>query len=201
MKPGRGSDHELVERARQGSRDAFDLLVTRHRDRLLRQLSPLLRDSNEAEDVVQETFLKAFRSIRLFRGDSTFFTWIYRIAINTANRSFIRAKRMPLLLDISEQSSDQFEQRESEIDRDTPEVRLESKQLRNLLNSILDSLPDELSATFILREIEGLSYDEIANKLNCPIGTVRSRIHRVRETVSESLKKHEGNATKYKKNP
>lgn len=192
MKPGRESDQQLVDRARHGSRDAFNLLVTRHRDRLLRQLSPLMRDSNEAEDVVQETFLKAYKSIRLFRGDSAFFTWLYRIAINNANRSFVRASRMPLVLDISQQFSNPYGQTESQIDRDTPEVRLESKQLGNLLNSVLDSLPPEQSSVFVLREIEGMSYEEIAEQLKCPIGTVRSRIHRVREIVSDSLKKHTG---------
>lgn len=186
MRRSTESDQKLVEQAKSGSREAFDHLVIRHRNRLIRQLNPIIRSSTDAEDVVQETFIKAYKSLRHFRGDSAFFTWIYRIAINTANSNFAQTDRTSALSDLSQQSAATLELQIA-VDAETPESKLEDKQFLNLLDAILQSLPEEQRTAFMLREVEGLSYDEIAEKMHSPVGTVRSRIHRVREAVISAL--------------
>jgi RNA polymerase sigma-70 factor (ECF subfamily) len=184
------SDQQLVTRAQGGSREAFNKLVSRHRSRLLKQLNPLLHNPREAEDVAQETFIKAYRALRHFRGDSAFSTWIYRIAVNTANHSLRKAGRSPVVYDLSVQSEAQARSLEIGPAGETPEGRLESKQLLDLLHAILESLPEDQRKIFVLREVEALSYEEIAIQMQCPIGTVRSRIHRVREIIASTLKTH-----------
>jgi RNA polymerase sigma-70 factor, ECF subfamily len=172
-------DRELVERARAGERAAFDQLVARYQRRLLRLELRLLRDQAEAEDVVQETFLKAFRALPRFRGDAAFYTWLYRIALNGARNAILRRRmrggaRLPSQLPAPEIG--------------TPETMLLSKQVIRAIDAALDALPLELRTAIVLREIEGLSYDEIAQIMECPLGTVRSRIFRAREAIARRLR-------------
>jgi RNA polymerase sigma-70 factor (ECF subfamily) len=182
-------DQLLVERVQAGERAAFDLLVVKYQRRLMRLVSRIVREPAEAEDVVQESFIKAYRAIRYFRGDSAFYTWLYRIGINTA-KNFIasQGRRMPLPTETDFEQADGFENGKQLRDINTPESMLASKQIAHTVNAAVDALPVDLRTAIVLREIEGLSYEDIADIMACPIGTVRSRIFRAREVIAEQLR-------------
>lgn len=182
-------DQVLVDRAKQGERQAFDQLVSKYQRRLLRLLVRIVHDPAEAEDVVQETFIKAYRGLRHFRGDAAFYTWLYRIGVNTAKNHLARlARRAPTATGTDAEQADAQERSELLHDISTPESMLASKQIAETVNAAIDALPLELRTAIVLREIEGLSYEEIADVMACPIGTVRSRIFRAREVVAERLR-------------
>ncbi len=176
-------DRELVERARMGERSAFDLLVARYRRRLLRLVLRLLRDQAEAEDVVQETFLKAFRALPRFRGEAAFYTWLYRIALNGARNAILRRRQRSAPSGVVPA---QLTAPVPEVG--TPESMLLSKQVMQTIDAAMEALPLELRTAIVLREIEGLSYEEIAQIMECPLGTVRSRIFRAREAIARRLR-------------
>lgn len=176
-------DRELVERARAGERAAFDLLVARYQRRLLRLVLRLLRDPAEAEDVVQETFLKAYRALPRFRGEAAFYTWLYRIALNGARNAILRRRQRGAPHGVA---PSQLPAPVPEIG--TPESMLLSKQVMLAIDAALEALPLELRTAIVLREIEGLSYEEIAEIMECPLGTVRSRIFRAREAIARRLR-------------
>ena len=189
MATERDIDKQLVERVQQGDKMAFDMLVTKYERRLFRLVVRLVGNQGEAEDVVQETFIKAYRALPQFRGDSAFYTWLYRIGINTA-RNFLdtRGKQVPLSADIRADDVVFHEEGEHIRDIETPESVLASKQVAQTVSMAMDELPDDLRTALSLREIEGLSYDEIASVMACPIGTVRSRIFRARESIATRLR-------------
>ncbi len=182
-------DQQLVERAQRGDKQAFELLVIKYQRKLARLLSQFIRDAAEVEDVTQETFIKAYRSLSSFRGDSAFYTWLYRIGINAAKNFLVAQKRRASTtsngFDIED--AENFEEASQLRELDTPESELMSKQIAQTVHQSLHELPDELRTAITLREIEGLSYEEIANVMSCPTGTVRSRIFRAREAISEKL--------------
>jgi RNA polymerase sigma-70 factor (ECF subfamily) len=185
----RESDQLLVERVRDGDKQAFDLLVAKYQRRLMRLLSRIVHDPAEAEDVVQETFIKAYRALRHFRGDSAFYTWLYRIGINTAkNHLATQGRRMPTFTDADSEQAEAFGDGDHLRDINTPESMLASKQIAQTVNAAMDALPVDLRTAIALREIEGLSYEEISDIMACPIGTVRSRIFRAREVIAEKLR-------------
>lgn len=188
MTTDREGDQLLVERVQAGERQAFDLLVSKYQRRLMRLVSRIVHDPAEAEDVVQETFIKAFRALRHFRGDSAFYTWLYRIGINTAKNFLVNQGRRPPTS--TEADLEAAAQGEGEQLRDinTPESVLASKQIVATVNEAMDALPLDLRTAIVLREIEGLSYEEISAIMGCPIGTVRSRIFRAREVIAEKLR-------------
>jgi len=182
-------DQLLVERVQRGDKHAFDLLVSKYQRRLGRLISRFVRDPAEAEDVAQDAFIKAYRALPGFRGESAFYTWLYRIGINTAKNYLLANKRRAptsTLFDIDDAES--FEDASLLHEVSTPENELMSKQVVDVVQASLQQLPEDLRSALTLREIEGLSYEEIASVMNCPIGTVRSRIFRAREAVAENLR-------------
>jgi len=182
-------DQLLVERVQRGDKKAFELLVIKYQRKLMRLVSRLVRDQAEAEDVVQEAFIKAYRALPQFRGDSAFYTWLYRIGINTAKNYLVtQGRRAPTSTEADVEEAETFDDGERLRDINTPESLLATKQIAQTLNVAMDELPEELRMAITLREIEGLSYDEIAESMGCPIGTVRSRIFRAREAISEKLR-------------
>lgn len=182
-------DQELVERAQRGDKSAFDLLVQKYQRKLGRLLSRMIRDQAEVEDVVQEAFIKAYRALPNFRGDSAFYTWLYRIGINTAKNYLVAMGRRPQVsTEIEVEDAENFEDGQELRTIDTPETELMTKQIAKTVNDTVAGLPEELRTAITLREIEGLSYEEIATLMGCPIGTVRSRIFRARETIAEKLR-------------
>ncbi len=183
----READQALVERVQNGDQQAYGLLVTKYQRKLLRLLSRLVRDPAEAEDIAQETFIKAYRALPSFRGDSAFYTWLYRIGVNTAKNWLIsHGRRLPT--EVDHEDAESYEDAEMLRDINTPERMLMSKQIADTVNSAMDALPDELRTAIMLREIDGLSYEEIAQMMECPIGTVRSRIFRAREAIAGKLR-------------
>lgn len=182
-------DQLLVERVQRGDKKAFELLVIKYQRKLMRLVSRLVRDQAEAEDVVQEAFIKAYRALPQFRGDSAFYTWLYRIGINTAKNYLVtQGRRAPTSTEADVEEAETFDDGDRLRDINTPESLLATKQIAQTLNVAMDELPEELRMAITLREIEGLSYDEIAESMGCPIGTVRSRIFRAREAISEKLR-------------
>lgn len=183
-------DQQIVERVQRGEKQAFDLLVIKYQRKLARLISQFIRDSGEVEDVTQEAFIKAYRALPSFRGDSAFYTWLYRIGINTAKNFLVaQGRRAPTNTQrFDSEDAENFEEGGNLRELNTPESELMSKQIAQTVNLTLDELPEELRTAIILREIEGLSYEEIASVMNCPIGTVRSRIFRAREAISEKLR-------------
>lgn len=182
-------DQLLVERAQGGDKQAFELLVSKYQRKLGRLLSRFIRDSAEVEDVAQEAFIKAYRALPTFRGDSAFYTWLYRIGINTAKNYLVaQGRRAPTSTEIEAEDAEGYESGEQLRDISTPESLLVTKQIGETVNRAMEGLPEELRTAITLREIEGMSYDEIAQIMGCPIGTVRSRIFRAREAVAEELR-------------
>jgi len=182
-------DQQLVERAQRGEKHAFELLVSKYQRKLARLLSRFIRDPTEVEDVTQEAFIKAYRALPSFRGDSAFYTWLYRIGINTAKNYLVAmGRRAPTTTDIDSEEAEGFEDGDQLRDLNTPENEMMSRQVAETVNQTLEELPEELRTAITLREIEGLSYEDIANIMNCPIGTVRSRIFRAREAIAERLR-------------
>lgn len=179
----------LVERARAGDARAFDLLVIKYRRKLARLLARIVRDPGMAEDVLQETFIKAFRALPQFRGDSAFYTWLYRIGVNTARNQLGEERHRPLLMAELESGDEENGRSVQECPDDgTPETELLSREIIEAVNRAMDALQDDLRQAIALRELEGLSYEEIARRMNCPIGTVRSRIFRAREAIAAELR-------------
>lgn len=182
-------DHELVLRAQRGDKRAFGLLVDKYQRKLARLLSRMIRDQSEIEDVVQESFIKAYRALPNFRGDSAFYTWLYRIGINTAKNYLVSLGRRPTVsTDIEIEDAENFEDGDELRTLETPESSMMTKQIAKTVNDTVEGLPEELRTAITLREIEGLSYEEIALIMGCPIGTVRSRIFRARETIALKLR-------------
>ena len=185
----RDIDQQLVERVQRGDKAAFDLLVSKYQRKIFRLLSRLIRDAAEVEDVAQEAFIKAYRALPNFRGDSAFYTWLYRIAINTAKNHLVsQGRRAPTTTEADIEEAETFDDGEHLRDLNTPDSMLLSKQVGEAVNRAIDQLPEDLRTAIVLREIEGLSYEEIAESMNCPIGTVRSRIFRAREAIAQELK-------------
>lgn len=183
-------DQQLVERVQQGDKQAFDLLVVKYQRKLTRLLSRFIRDSAEVEDVAQEAFIKAYKALPSFRGESAFYTWLYRIGINTAKNFLVsQGRRAPTTNQgFDNEDAENFDSGSKLREMNTPESELMSKQIAQTVNQTLEALPEELKTAITLREIEGLSYDEIASIMDCPIGTVRSRIFRARDAISEKLR-------------
>lgn len=183
-------DQQLVEQVQRGDKRAFDLLVIKYQRRLARLLSRFIRDSAEVEDITQETFIKAYRALPSFRGDSAFYTWLYRIGVNTAKNFLVsQGRKLPATVNgFGTEEAENFEGADQLREVNTPESELMGKQVAQTVNQALEALPEELRTAIILREIEGLSYEEIADIMNCPIGTVRSRIFRAREAVADKLR-------------
>ncbi|MDY0271320.1 MAG: RNA polymerase sigma factor RpoE [Advenella sp.] len=185
----RDVDAELVARVQKGDKRAFDLLVLKYQRKIMRLLSRMLNNHAEVEDIAQETFIKAYRALPQFRGDSAFYTWLYRIAINTARNWLSSNQRKMLVSDTFEtKDGETFSQSDNLIDIDTPESRMVSSEIAQTVNKAIEDLPEDLRTAIVLREIEGLSYEEIAQTMECPIGTVRSRIFRAREAIAARLK-------------
>lgn len=182
-------DQTLVERAQGGDKLAFDQLVSKYQRKLVRLLSRFIRDSAEVEDVAQEAFIKAYRALPSFRGDSAFYTWLYRIGINTAKNYLVsQGRRAPTSTEFDAEEAEGFEDASQLRDINTPESLLLTKQIGQTVNAAMEALPDELRTAITLREIDGMSYEEIASLMDCPIGTVRSRIFRAREAVAARLR-------------
>ncbi len=180
-------DRELVERARKGDRAAFDLLVRKYQPKVVKLVARYLRDPSEALDIAQETFLKAYRALPGFRSDSAFYTWLYRIAINTAKNHLAAQARRPPAEDIDSGDAEQLGGESDLKDLATPERLLLTEEIERTVREAIEELPEELRTAIVLRELEGLSYDEIAEVMECPVGTVRSRIFRAREAINERL--------------
>jgi RNA polymerase sigma-70 factor (ECF subfamily) len=186
----READALLVERVKQGDQRAFALLVAKYERRVQRLLSRLVRDSAEIEDITQEAFIKAYRALPQFRGESAFYTWLYRIAINTAKNYLATKSRRPVTVGEFQGADDGefFDLGAVVEDNNTPDAVLHSRQVAEAVNAAIEALPEDLKAAITLREIEGLSYEEIAQAMDCPIGTVRSRIFRAREAIAQRLR-------------
>jgi RNA polymerase sigma-70 factor (ECF subfamily) len=186
------SDVLLVERAVAGDQGAFELLVIKYQRRIQRLIGRMVRDVDLVEDIAQETFIRAYRALHQFRGDAQFYTWLYRIAVNTAKKFLMELKRDPTVSENSFKADDESEetswQRNEPTSDETPESVLAAKEIAMAVNAALEALPEELRLALTLREMEGLSYEEISAVMNCPIGTVRSRIFRARETISAKVK-------------
>ena len=185
----RDIDRQLVARAQRGDKQAFELLVEKYQRKLARLLSRFIRDPAEVEDVTQEAFIKAYRALPAFRGDSAFYTWLYRIGINTAkNYLMAMGRRAPTSTEVEADEAEGFEEGEQLRDINTPESMLLSNEIAQTVNATIEQLPEELRTAIQMREIEGMSYEDIAKAMDCPIGTVRSRIFRAREAIAEQLR-------------
>ncbi|MCZ6666776.1 MAG: RNA polymerase sigma factor RpoE [Gammaproteobacteria bacterium] len=182
------TDNELVRRVQKGDKSAFDLLVLKYQHRIVKLVSQYVREPADALDVTQEAFFKAYRALPKFRGDSAFYTWLYRIAINTAKNQLVYMSRRPLEVDLENENGEQIELQEMQKTMETPERLLLTNEIRETIIDSIDKLPDDLRTAITLREVEGMSYVEIAAAMDCPIGTVRSRIFRAREAIELRLK-------------
>jgi RNA polymerase sigma-70 factor (ECF subfamily) len=185
----RDVDQQLVERAQRGDKRAFGLLVEKYHRKLARLVSRLVRDPGEVEDVTQEAFVKAYRALPSFRGESAFYTWLYRIGVNTAKNYLVAAgRRAPTSTDVDAGEAESLDGGDLLRDINTPESVLLSKEIAGTVNGAIEALPEELRSAIQLRELEGMSYEEIAKLMDCPVGTVRSRIFRAREAIAERLR-------------
>ena len=186
------SDALLVERAAAGDHRAYELLVIKYQRRIERLIGRMVRDVDLVQDIAQETFLRAWRALHQFRGDAQFYTWLYRIAVNTAKKSLMELKRNPVVTEAALYSSDEDDETSRHgnelTSESTPETELAAREIAAAVNAAMEALPEDLRQAVTLREIEGLSYEEIAEAMNCPIGTVRSRIFRAREAISAKVK-------------
>ncbi|MCB1865866.1 MAG: RNA polymerase sigma factor RpoE [Chromatiales bacterium] len=181
------TDEDLVRRVQRGDKRAFDLLVLKYQQKIVNLIYRFVRDPTEAQDVAQEAFIKAYRALPNFRGDSAFYTWLYRIAINTAKNALVARNRRPPGDDLDPQEAEQFSGATGLQDIATPERQLLSEEIAQTVNRAIESLPDDLRTAITLRELDGMSYEEIAETMDCPIGTVRSRIFRAREAIAKLL--------------
>jgi RNA polymerase sigma-70 factor (ECF subfamily) len=181
-------DELLVERVQQGDKRAFDLLINKYQHRIISLVGRYVSDPAEAMDVAQEAFIKAYRAIDRFRGDSAFYTWLYRIAINTAKNWLVARKRRPPSTDIDAADAEQYDIESRLKEQGTPENELLREEIKNTVFNAIADLPDDLRTAIMLRELEGMSYEDIAVTMDCPIGTVRSRIFRAREAIDEKLR-------------
>jgi len=187
------TDALLVERARRGDNRAFEMLVIKYQRRIERLIARMVRDVDLVQDIAQETFIRAYRAMPQFRGESAFYTWLYRIAVNTAKKALVELKRDPLVTESARAGSNDDDDETSRVEREltdgeTPEAVLASKEIAQTVNAAIEALSEDLRQAITLREIEGLSYEEIAELMNCPIGTVRSRIFRAREAIAHRLR-------------
>lgn len=188
------TDQQLVARTVAGDQRAYELLVIKYQRRIQRLIGRMVRDVDLVEDIAQETFIRAYRALHQFRGDAQFYTWLYRIAVNTAKKALMGLKRNPVvtesaLRNASDDDDDETYRPQNELTTDeTPETVLAAKEIASAVNAAMDALPEDLRQAVTLREIEGLSYEEIAEMMNCPIGTVRSRIFRAREAISARVR-------------
>lgn len=189
MLSDKDEDFLLVQRVQTGDKKAFNLLVSKYHRRVARLLTRMVKNQEDIEDIVQDTFIKAYRAIGNFRGESAFYTWIYRIAINTAKNLLIHSNRKPSTLkEVNDEDNETFEDNLALSHMDTPESLFETREIAQAVNDAMVDLPEELRLAVVMREIDGLSYEEIAAAMNCPIGTVRSRIFRARETIALKIK-------------
>jgi RNA polymerase sigma-70 factor (ECF subfamily) len=184
----RNVDRELVKKVQQGEKSAFDLLVRKYQFKIIKLISRYVHDPSEASDVAQEAFLKAYRALPGFRGESAFYTWLYRIAINTAKNYIVAQSRRPPGADIDAQEAEQFEGQVFLKEYETPERLLLKDEIEATVFKAIEELPEDLRTAITLRELEGMSYEEIAQSMGCPIGTVRSRIFRARESIDAKLR-------------
>ena len=182
------SDLSLVRRVQRGDKGAFDALVLKYQHKLVKLVMRYVRNPAEAEDIAQEAFIKAYRALPGFRGDSAFYTWLYRIAINTAKNALVSSKRRPIEYDLDLQDPEQYELQARLKDGETPEHLVLTEEIRETVNGAMSELPEDLKTAILLREIDGLSYEEIAAAMDCPVGTVRSRIFRAREAIDRKLR-------------
>lgn len=180
-------DEDLVARVQQGDKKAYDLLVIKYQHKIVQLVNRYLKDPSEAQDVAQEAFIKAYRAIGSFRGDSTFYTWLYRIAINTAKNYLVSRNRRSSQFEVDIQDAEATENAPQLQGIDTPERLLMNDEIAKAIRSAIDNLPDEMRTAIMLREFEGMSYEEIAEAMDCPVGTVRSRIFRAREAIDNKL--------------
>ncbi len=182
------TDQQLVARVQKGDKKAFDLLVLKYQHKILSLISRYVRNSDEMQDVAQEAFIKAYRALPNFRGESAFYTWMYRIAINTAKNHLVARQRRPPSVDIDVDDAEHFEGDFQLKDIENPENILFGRELKQVVEKALQALPEDLRTAVTLREFDGLSYEDIANVMNCPVGTVRSRIFRAREAIDKQVK-------------
>jgi RNA polymerase sigma-70 factor, ECF subfamily len=183
------SDLALVRRVQRGDKGAFDALVLKYQHKLVKLVMRYVRNPAEAEDIAQEAFIKAYRALPQFRGDSAFYTWLYRIAINTAKNAVVSRERSPIEYDLDRNNSDESYDMQGRMkDSETPEGLVLTDEIRTTVNASIEALPEDLRTAIILRELEGLSYEEIAAAMDCPVGTVRSRIFRAREAIDRRLR-------------
>jgi RNA polymerase sigma-70 factor, ECF subfamily len=183
------SDLSLVRRVQNGDKGAFDALVLKYQHKVTKLVMRYVRNPAEAEDIAQEAFIKAYRALPQFRGDSAFYTWLYRIAINTAKNAVVSRDRSPVEYDLDTQNSDESYELQGRMkDAETPEGLVLTDEIRTTVNAAMDALPEDLRTAIVLRELEGLSYEEIAASMDCPVGTVRSRIFRAREAIDRRLR-------------
>jgi RNA polymerase sigma-70 factor (ECF subfamily) len=182
------SDLSLVRRVQRGDKGAFDVLVLKYQHKLVKLVMRYVRNPAEAEDIAQEAFIKAYRALPQFRGDSAFYTWLYRIAINTAKNAVVSRDRSPIEYNLDRSSDESYDMQGRMKDSETPEALVLTDEIRSIVNGAIDALPEDLRTAIVLREIEGLSYEEIAATMDCPVGTVRSRIFRAREAIDLRLR-------------
>ncbi|WP_126455478.1 RNA polymerase sigma factor RpoE [Sulfuriflexus mobilis] len=184
----KNADSALVARVQGGDKRAFDLLVLKYQQKALNLISRYVRDQAEAQDVAQEAFIKAYRALANFRGDSAFYTWFYRIVINTAKNYLVAQGRRPPRDDIEASDAEQYDGAHGLKEYDTPERLLHRDELEQAVYQAIEALPEDLRTAIMLRELEGMSYDDIAQAMDCPVGTVRSRIFRAREAVDTRIR-------------
>lgn len=183
------SDLSLVQRVQRGDKGAFDVLVLKYQHKVVKLVMRYVRNPAEAEDIAQDAFIKAYRALPQFRGDSAFYTWLYRIAINTAKNAVVARDRNPVDFDLDMTNNDESYEMQGRLkDSETPEALVLTDEIRNTVNAAIANLPDDLRAAIVLRELDGLSYEEIAAAMDCPVGTVRSRIFRAREAIDSRLR-------------
>jgi RNA polymerase sigma-70 factor (ECF subfamily) len=182
------SELSLVRRVQRGDKGAFDALVLKYQHKLVKLVMRYVRNPAEAEDIAQEAFIKAYRALPQFRGDSAFYTWLYRIAINTAKNAVVSRDRSPIDYSIDRNNEESYEMQGRMKDSETPEALVLTDEIRSTVNAAIEALPEDLRTAIVLRELEGLSYEEIAAAMDCPVGTVRSRIFRAREAIDRRLR-------------